>query len=175
MSNVLPREAQRAVWRMYRARFITAGSLVAIATAGLALLALLPSYLALHAAEGRSISAVPSGEKDPKVQNERILIARAQSLLTTLAPLASATTTASDTIATSLALRPKGVTVDHIIYAGGSPGEVVIVGFAHTRDRINAYRQALENDPHFKTVTVPVADLAGTQGGKFSITISGTF
>lgn len=160
---------------MYRARFIAAGSLVALAAAGLALFALLPSYLALHAAEGRASSALRSPEKNSEGQKERAELARAQSLLATLAPFASPTTTPSEAIDASLVLRPKGVIVDHIIYASGASGELVIVGTAPARVGINAYRQALESDPHFKTVSVPVADLAGAGGGRFSITVSGDF
>jgi hypothetical protein len=51
----------------------------------------------------------------------------------------------------------------------------MIVGFSLARDAINVYRQALQADPHFKTVSVPVGDLAGTQGGRFSVTLSGDF
>jgi hypothetical protein len=51
----------------------------------------------------------------------------------------------------------------------------MIVGFSPARDAVNLYRQALQADARFKTVSVPVGDLAGTQGGKFSVTLLGDF
>lgn len=172
MSNLLPRGAQKALWRMYVGRFILAGSLVAIVSALLAAFALLPMYLALHV--GNTGSALPSssGEKRPEAQNERIEIARAQSLMTILSPFLSATSTLSSAVEIALSLRPKGVFVDHIRYVSG---EIMIVGAASTREGVSAYRQTLQSNSYFKTVSIPIGDLAGTQGGRFSVTLTGTF
>jgi hypothetical protein len=49
------------------------------------------------------------------------------------------------------------------------------VGIGTGRVAINAYREALAADPHFTGVAVPVGDLLGTAGGKFSITLTGAF
>ncbi|MEK7133806.1 MAG: hypothetical protein AAB804_01920 [Patescibacteria group bacterium] len=174
MSNVLPRDMQKTVWRMYRARFIVAGSLIALGTALIAGLALLPIYVALHAGEV-STSASSREVKNSEVQAVRTEILRAQSLLSTLAPFAPATTTPSEAIGAALSLRPKGILVDRISYTPDIRGEIVIVGLAPTRDAINVYRQTLQADRHFKTVSVPIGDLAGTQDGRFSVTLLGDF
>ena len=174
MSNLLPREAQRTVWRTYRARFVAAGSLVALGTAFLSGIALLPMYVALHTNDTPS-TASSREIKTSEVQAARADVLRAQSLLTTLAPYALASTTPSDVIAVALKLRPKGISIDHIGYTMGAQGELMIVGLAPTREAINLYRQALQADPHFKGVSIPIGDLAGTQGGRFSVTLLGDF
>lgn len=172
MSNLLPHEAQRAIWRMYRARFLIAGSLLALAVAGLSALSLLPSYLALHGGETESASTTP--ERIADAQDHEAIV-RVQSLLAALSPLVIATTTPSAAIAQVLSLRPPTITIDHIAYTEGEQGGIMIVGSAATREAISGYRQALASDTHFKTVSVPVADLAGAPGGRFSIGLTGDF
>lgn len=168
MTNVLPPEAEKELWRIYRARFILAGSAVAIIAALLSALSLLPSYLALHA-----------NEETPSEQTERVTsakdqedIRRAQAILTTFAPFVQATTTPSLAVIRALSLRPAGVTVDHISYM---PGSLIVSGASKTREGVGAYRKTLSADPLFSSVTVPVGDLAGSQGGRFSMTLSGGF
>lgn len=158
---------------MYRARFLVAGSFVAITTALLTALAFLPMYLALHAAKEPVVPA--SLGKSGEIQKERTEVARAQSLVTALSPFVASTTQPSEVVGIALALRPKGISVDHVSYASGVTGEIMIVGFSLAREAINVYRQALQADAHFKTVSVPVGDLAGTQGGRFSVTLTGDF
>ncbi len=156
---------------MYRTRFILVGSLVALISAVLSAFALLPMYLALHAGDTTD-STLSSADKRSATQTERNDIARAQSLTTTLSPFFSATSTLSTAIDAALALRPKGVFVDHIRYASG---EIMLVGGSNTREGISAYRQALQSNSYFKTASIPIGDLAGTQGGQFSVTLTGAF
>ena len=168
MTNVLPQKAQRHVWGMYRARFILAGSGVACVVAILAFLALLPSYLALHAdgyPESASLSAGGS-------THDQADIVRARGFLSTLQPLIAATTTPSGILSSALGLRPPKVLVDHVSYTSGT---LVLSGASPSRESIDTYRKSLAADPHFTSVSVPVGDLAGAQGGRFSITLSGAF
>ena len=168
MSNVLPHEAQKVVWGMYRARFVVAGSLVGLAAAALSGLALLPTYLALQVGQRDSSPEISSRGSVDQADREGII--HTQSLLAALSPLLAATTTPTETIALALSLRPANVTVDHVSYTSGSPSTIMIVGSA-AREAINAYRQALQSDPHWKSVSVPVGDLAGAVGGQFSVTL----
>ncbi len=168
MTNVLPPDAERALGRIYRARFIVAGSAVALLAALLSALSLLPSYLALHA-----------DEETPSEQTERVAsakdqedIRRTQAILTVFAPLVEATTTPSAALARALSLRPSGVIVDHISY---TPGSLVLAGLSKSREGVGIYRKALAADPTFSSVVVPIGDLAGAQGGRFSMTLSGRF
>lgn len=168
MTNVLPPEAEKELWRMYRARFLIAGSTVALLAALLSALSLLPSYLALHA---DAESASEQMERVSSAQDQED-IRRAQAIVTTFAPFVEATTTPSGALTRALSLRPSGVTVDRISYV---PGSLVLSGASKTREGVGAYRKSLSADPLFSAVTVPVGDLAGAQGGRFSITLTGGF
>jgi hypothetical protein len=170
MSNILPQEAQKAVWSMHRARFIVAGSAVAVIAAAISAAALAPSYLTL--AVGQGFSPASGGSGSASDQADRDAIIHTQAILGTLAPLVSATTTPTDAVSVTLALRSAGVSVNHITYASGS---MIVSGTAAAREAIDAYRQALGADPHFTNASVPVGDLAGAPGGSFTITLSGNF
>lgn len=169
MTNVLPPERQRDVWGTYRARFIFAGSAFGLALALLAYLSLLPSYLALRADE----RAVPPSGPGPGSSRDQADITRAQGLLAALKPAVDATTTPSEVLQSAIAHRPRGILVDHITYA--SPGTIVVSGVAQSRESISEYKKALLADPRFKSVSVPVGDLVGAEGGRFSITLSGNY
>jgi len=173
MSNILPNEAKQAVWSMYRVRFIIAGSYVALFVAGLCALALLPSYLALHTADVGSAASTTSSKVTS--DTDRAAIASIRTMLTSLVPLVAATTSPTAAIAQALSLRPSTILVDHITYAGGNPGTIMITGSAATREAINGYRQALSADTHFTTVSIPIGDLTGAPGARFSLTLSGAF
>lgn len=174
MSNILPHEAKKAVWSMYRVRFIIAGSLMALLAAGLCALSLLPSYLALHAAD---IASAASSTTPPKVATDadRAAIVSLRALLTSLSPLIAGTTSPSTVITQALSLRPSTILIDHITYAGGNPGTIIIAGSAATREAINGYRQVLSADSHWKSVSIPIGDLTGEPGARFSLTLSGSF
>ena len=157
---------------MYRTRIAIAGSFVALSAAALCALALLPSYLALHAGDAtNSASSTPQSVAN---EADRAAIQSIQTMLKTLAPL-TATSTPTSAIIQALSLRPSGITVDHITYSGGNSGMIMLVGSTATREAINAYKQALSADSRWKTVSVPIGDLTGDPGARFSITLSGAF
>ncbi len=159
---------------MYRVRFAIAGSFVALSAAGLCALALLPSYLALHAGDvAHSASSTPQGAAN---EADRAAIQSIQTMLKSLAPL-TATSTPTAAIARALSLRPSGIVVDHITYSTSAAGSsmIMLVGSTATREAINAYKQALSADSRWKNVSVPIGDLTGDPGARFSITLSGAF
>ena len=160
--------------RMYHVRFVIAGSLVGLAISVLSALTLLPSYLALHSGEGFS-SADTTAVSRGTDKMDRDAIIRTQLVLAKLLPLTHATTTPTEAISRALSLRSQGITVDHITYTAGNPGTLMIVGQANLREAVSAYRQALNVDPQWKSVSIPVGDLAGAPGATFSMTLSGDF
>lgn len=157
---------------MYRVRFIIAGSLVALLAAALCALSLLPSYLALHAtgSESAPLGALSGGTS----AEDRAAISSIQAMLKALSPLAS-TTTPTALIARALSLKPSAISIDHITYSSGNPATVILMGSAATREAINGYRQALSADAHWKTVSIPIGDLTGEPGARFSLTLSSAF
>ncbi len=173
MANIIPEEMRKSMQSRLRARFVLAASIVALICAGFSFLALLPSYFVLTtdtsgAGSGAAISAAQNAQ-------DRSAISNAAALLSEVTPLSSASSTASDAIAAALSLRPSGVRVDQITYTAGSPSSLMLVGSADTTGGISAYRAALAADPAFASVSVPVGALVGTEGGRFSVTLSGTF
>lgn len=172
MTNVLPKEAKKAVRRMYRTRFIIAASLAALLAASFSALSLLPSYLALHAAE--PVTVRPGLSKSGASSADRAAIASIQAMLKALSPLVG-TTTPTAVIIRALSLRPSNITVDHITYPADNPGTILLAGSAATREALSGYRQTLSADPLWKTVSIPIGDLTGEPGARFSITLSGDF
>lgn len=172
MSNVLPQQAKRAVWGMYRSRFLIAGALVFILVAALSALALSPSYIVLYTEQGRFSEEAKADTSAS--QQDRATIIHTQALLNILSPLL-ATSSPSQAIAKVIDARPSGVTVYHMTLTTGHPSSIIVSGTASTIEAINKYQNALRAEPLFDSVSVPVADLAGTGNGEFSVTISGNF
>jgi hypothetical protein len=171
MSNVLPQEVRKRVWRMYCARFLIAASLILIAVAAFAALALMPSYLALHMGYNTPAQESPA---DASRTSDRDAIVHAQALLSTLSPVLSATTTTA-LIADALVSRPATLRVYHITTTAGHPGSIILSGVADSIEAVSRYQSVLRADTHFRHVSVPVGDLAGTANGQFSITLSADF
>lgn len=178
MSNVLPKETLRIEWGRFRNRLVLVGALVLLGTAALSALALLPSHVALQVEsqnpEQKGIDG--SGavtDANSREKSERNDIARAQALIESVLPLVSSTSSPSEAIRAALALRPIGVRVDHISFVSGENATIAIYGISQGRENIHQYREALSNSGRFKSATVPVGALVGTDGGKFTITLSG--
>jgi len=170
MSNVLPADAKEQVWGMYQARFILVGSLVLLLAAAFSALALAPSYTVL-ALQERSVAPK---QASAATQEDRAAIAHTQALIGALSPLV-ATSSAGALVAEALRVRPAGIAVTHITASAGQPGTIVLSGSATHIDAISTYQSALQHDPVFSAVSVPVGDLAGTADGTFSITLSAHF
>ena len=165
---------RRDMEHIERARFILTGAIVALVCAAVALALLLPGYLAIVLDAQRSVPAF-SVIAPAQQASDAAAIAHTNALLAVLAPIAMASSTPTDVITEALALRPSGVRVDQIIYHTGNPSSLMISGAADTNGEINAYQGALSADPRFVSVSIPVGALVGTDGGRFSITLSGTF
>ncbi len=172
MSNLLPGRAQKEVWRGYLSRFIFAGSLLMLAASLLAILALVPSYYVLYTTRPMKDGSTMTAEEN---KNDTADIAKAQAAVSLLLPVVSATSSLSQAISAALSVRPKGIRIDNITYNAGEPASVMITGTANNREAINAYREAMKADKRFAAVAVPVGDLLGGEGGRFTFTLTGKF
>ncbi len=175
MTNLLPLQQQKNIRRSLRARLIIVGATAATVVAIVALLALMPSYLAVR----YSISASQNSAATSSLASaaDRAQILELQSLTTELRPFV-ASTTPTQAILFALAEKPTGISLDDITYAAGlsdASGQIVVSGAAHTPDLIRVYQEALTKDPHFKSASVPVGALVGTNDGRFSATLTGAF
>ena len=177
MANVLPRDALKGIRSSYRARFVLVGSLAAIVCGGIALLALAPAYVVLRIEENAMsgnvpLVALPASAQD---KSDRTDISRAQVLLARLSPVASSTATSLDALNAAIRARPNGVVLQSLTYTAGKQGAIVLSGKAPSGTAVNAYRIALSADARFKSISVPISDLTGTQDGHFSVTLTGAF
>jgi Tfp pilus assembly protein PilN len=171
MANVIPPEEINVVRRKISARFILVASGAIAIGALIAILALMPAYLSVRVARASIDSAINQAAAG-NLSAEQTAAVRTQGLITTLKPLASATSSPSDALLRALALKPPGVSITSITYSGGK-SSVVLSGTSARREAVDEFRRALEASARFTTVSVPVSAIVGTQEGRFSITLGG--
>lgn len=167
MANVLTPQSKRSVWRVQRARFVTVFSLAIFGLAAVASAALVPSYIALEIASPQIIEVPESGRSESA---DPVAVTRAHTLVRELSAVITATTSPSMLYTRALEARPQGLAVDSVTYSRAD-GRITISG-AGARELISAYRNTLSTDPLFASVSVPVGALVGSDGGRFSITIT---
>ena len=173
MANILPPERLKLLRRTQRSRLLFAFGTVASIAGVIALVALLPSYLAIQLGPH-----APSVEKNIKTASSTLAISEAQNLVTVLRPLMATTTTSTsvEAMQAAIQLKPESVVIDRIEYSRGVVlGTIVLGGEAKSASDIDAYRTRLSKDNHFMQVNVPVSVLAGTSNGRFAITLNGSF
>ena len=169
MANVLPTEEKKRRMREVRSRFVLTTALVLLIGAAIASASLLPTLVSLQFAK----SDLPEeAELSQTVRDDQAKHARALTLVTALSPVVLATTTPSKSAAAALSVKPAGVSVTSVNY---SKGRILLNGVSSDRQAVNDYRESLESNDMFTSVSVPVAALVGTQDGRFTITLSGSF
>lgn len=169
MANVLPPIEKKRVTQQIYVRFVLAGALTLLASALIVALCLAPTAVSLRLALMGLSEEVPVSET---VRDDQVKYTRISTLVSTLAPVVAATTTPSTSVAAALTLKPVGLSITSITY---EKGRIVLSGTSRDRQAVNDYRELLEADSRYTTVTVPVAALVGTQEGRFTITLTGAF
>lgn len=169
MTNVLPPEYKKAVWRRERARFIFAFSVVALFCTLIACISLAPTF-AVIILSGIDVSA---RESAASTSASGARIEETKTLIADLRPAFLSTTTPSEIVSRVLALKPAGLAIHGIEYAAGKEGQVTLVGAAENPQIIEAYRSLLAREARFKSVSVPVDALVGANTGQFTITVKG--
>ena len=169
MSNVLPEDEKKKLYRKVKARFLFAGALTLLTGAVVSSLALTPAFIQVHLAQA-SIEASQNAARGARDDQAKII--RAQKYVSALQPIAAATSSPSEIAAGALGLKPSGISIVGVNY---TKKKLEISGVSKNRDAVNAYREALEKSNTFTKVSVPVSALVGAQEGRFTITLSGTF
>ena len=168
MANILPPEAERLVQREYRARFMLVGSVTLILCSIFISAAILPTEIsALLATPTPQTTPTPPGD----VAKDSAAITQAQQIVSVLATL-DASSSGPEFIAQALAVRPSGVVVTEVSY---SFGEIVLSGSAPSPDLVNSYSQALQQNPAFTHVSLPLQALLSSPSGAFTMTLTGNF
>lgn len=170
MSNVLPTEDKKILARRFRARFIFSTALVLLLGAFIAMISLVPTYLAIRAAQ----SALPSeNDISESARDDQLQSARALALVAALTPIVNATSSSPiETAQKALSLKPAGMSISSVRY---SKGKIDLTGVATNREAVTIFRDALQAEGSFSSVAVPVAAIVGTQEGRFTITLLGSF
>ncbi|MBI5645209.1 hypothetical protein HY970_03875 [Candidatus Kaiserbacteria bacterium] len=171
MTNLIPLEAQKDLWQEYRARFIITLSVFLIALALLALVVLVPSFIALEVMSPRGESAQLIRANDSEVA----LLSRVQGIVLQIGPVLSSTSSATSVIRAALAQKPNRVSIDHIVYTRGGDTPQLILSGSGSRSVVSEYRNALLLLNRFTSVSIPVGALVGSADGNFSMTLGGTF
>lgn len=168
MANVLPPDAKKQLDRRARWRAIFVIGCAGMLAALIAILALMPTFIAL--ASARASLDAPSQELE-NAREYQAQARRTQALIDALEPIVLSTTSPSTMLADALEFLPPGVTVSAVTYQAAQQ-TVILTGEAKGRESLNAYRDALEASGRFKEVDIPVAALAGTQEGRFTVTLT---
>lgn len=146
------------------------GAGVIAAAALVAILAIMPAYISVRIARA-SVETASSPSDGPASADQEAAV-RTQKLITSLAPVANATTSPTGALAAALAEKPAGLSITSITYASDK-STLVLSGTASRREAVSALRDALEATGRFSSVAVPVAALVGAQEGRFTITLTG--
>jgi Tfp pilus assembly protein PilN len=170
MSNLLPENTRLELRSEYRARYVLAGSFLAIGAALFMSLSLLPSYVVFAG----SLPKEQASQNSQEARQDLADITRAQALVVQFSPIVSSTSTISDALNAALGARPSGTHIDQVSYDVTSDN-ITIGGLADDRESMNAYRTALQAVPKFTSVKLPVGDLISSQGGRFTVTLAGNF
>jgi hypothetical protein len=173
MSNLLPEKTKQKIHAEYRARFVLTASSLAIGAAAFTALVLSPSFGVLYVSRSSSIEKASQAHQ-MKTDNDDIL--RAQSLLSQVSNVALASSSISSAIIDALAQKSDTVSIDTISYVTTSASpSIALGGVAQNRASLEKFRTQLQGDPRFTSVNIPVADLLGSQGSRFTVTLKGHF
>jgi len=174
MANLIPENIRGEMRGHSQARFVLSTAVLALIVALVAALLLVPSYVILSVHGSMHPGAVATLSQADRTADQAA-VTHTNNAIAILLPLIHASSTAVGILQQAVSLHPAGVRIDGISYTSGTPASLMIVGSADSPSLVSAYRTALAANPIFDSVTVPVGALVGTDGGRFSITISGTF
>jgi Tfp pilus assembly protein PilN len=150
----------------YRARLLLVFSLVLLAGALFFALALAPAEASLLSFTSPTVQQ--NTQTNATLAADSAALTRAKALLTQLAPMDA--TSSLDALAAALSRAGTGITVDDIQYSV-SGRSISLAGHAQTPDEVNTFNEALQSDPRFTGVSVPVSALLGSENGSFTITM----
>lgn len=173
MANVIPKEGLLSLRRRMNARLMLVGALVMLIAALLGIIAILPAYISINVSRAALESSTEAETQSPS--EDQAAAKQAQGLITLLTPLAIATSSPATALETALSQKPVGVSITSISFVGGAKRTLMLSGISSRREAVNQFRDALEKTGLFSSVAVPVAALVGTQDGRFTVTLTGTF
>ena len=177
LTNLLPPERERVLFRGYSMRIVIVVLMCVIALTLSAMLLLVPTYVLLEGSTTAKESELARIESTLSSADDAALLTR----LTTLSKNAdvlialAAAPAMSTTLRALFALSRPGVTLSGITYTPATskaPGTLGITGSAATRDALRNYQLTLQGAPFITTATLPVSAYAQDANIAFSIAIT---
>ena len=172
MSNLIPHQQNKKILGDFRARYILAGSFLAIGIGLFSAFVLAPSFAVLFITRPAAAAEASRAQQN---KTETADLVRAQALIVQVAPMLSASSSISSAILRAIQSRPVGVQINSISYSADAGQSIILGGSANNRELLDQYRTNLQKEPTFSSVKLPVGELVSFKGGNFTITISGKF
>jgi uncharacterized membrane protein len=174
MANLLPENKKKELSQQYVLKLAAVAFVFVFATVLLAIVGLLPSYFATTIKAKTIEEDLKHAENKTVVKSTDDDVVSKVKAVNTLAPTLEAwfgTPFAYEAIIDAVAERVGDVGVTSVVYSR-ERGNLVISGAAKKRDDLIAFKNSLQKYAQFKTIDLPVSDLAHKENLLFSITIT---
>lgn len=184
MANVIPERARKERLLFYQTRFLRVAGIALLLTAILAYAMLIPAYMALQWVPANSRETMSKAILDNAKDIEDLK--KASAFVDGVGLFATSTPLLLTALQIALNARPQGIHITDISYTHSDvkatkqgmradAGTLLLSGRVDTRDAVQVYASSLRESKIFSTVSVPISVLAGTEDGRFSITLMGAF
>lgn len=177
LTNLLPSERQRTLYRNYLFRICVVVLVVVTILTFFAAILLIPTYVFLSASANIKNERLASMKSDIESKDDTELAARLSRLLSdteslkTLSDIKSMSGTVRDVLTIS---RP-GITLSSITLSpsvGAESRTMILSGLSATRSALRNYEIALQNAPSVLSANVPISAYAKDADITFTVTIT---
>src|SRR3989344_3256231 len=177
MFVLLSEQNKKDLLRQYRLRITSTVAFLASTIFLISIALLLPSYFLLNAEKVRLEGETENFSKHISKKNSEGLINTLNDIKSMVALVVPEETKIFSTIKTILARRPSSVLINSFRYTRGDGKEssLVLEGMAASRNSLISFSKNLKTDPLFKSVDLPISNLARESDVKFTMTIIGKF
>ena len=177
LTNLLPIDRQRALYREYLVRLGVVSLSLVIVLTFIAAVLLIPTYLFLasiaHTKEAR-LASIESTLSSSEEEDLSVQIETLSENATTLSTLSNGVS-ASGLMRSLLTIARAGVTLSGFIYTPAvdkNAGTLKVSGIAETRSALRAYQLALSSAPFARAADLPVSAYAMDNNIAFTITVT---
>lgn len=174
MINLIPPDAQKQVKREYWVRVFSVWSFLVGSALLMVIVFHIPAYVLIQNQLLTYLEEFNDAtNKSQTMEDSKKVIERANRISEMLAK-PNITIPFSKVVADIEEVVGEGIRVEGYTFNRLSTGitPIVVTGKAETRAGLSAFRDALEANSYFKTVTLPLSDLAKDSDIEFSITIT---
>ncbi len=180
MFNLLPFEEKKKLRKEYKRRLFVVFLLMLLLAEGIMVVLLVPTFILMRSHE-QDLNAqlleysVLAAEGEGSSFN--VLLKQTTEKLNELSPLRNKART-SEAVIKIVSIKPAGVHLERFTYKAGKDfvtGDIVIDGKSDTRDALLLFRKALEAEPSFSAIRLPVSNFALEKDIPFSVGLTISF